>query len=177
MTPFCFAFSKETLESELRLSEADYFYSYLELLRRELSQKVGKRNDEYKIIIVVENEYVDKYHLRDYSKYYAESFSREGRFTKRMHFFLSNLTKEKFEEKLLEDLSNYNKNNIKKIRDSYQASYLGYTIRKPIQNDEGYYLIGRTNLRPYLKELPNNAHRNYLVCQNECSLFGIRLKT
>ena len=91
-------FSKKALKEDLCLSRWEYFYEYLKGLKKE------KYGDKYKIIILIENEYVDKYYLRDYAKYYAEAFSQNKRFTKRIYFFVSGSNKEDFEKKIKRDL-------------------------------------------------------------------------
>ena len=57
----------------------DYIYSYLSNLKKEMNI-----ND---ITILLEREYVDKYYLKDYAKYYAEGFADITKYTQRLHFF------------------------------------------------------------------------------------------
>jgi hypothetical protein len=73
-------------------------------------------------------------------------------------------------------LSGKNHENIKDDIKKMNEKYLGYIIRKPVKNDDGYYLIGRTCLSPYPSEITDDIHREFITNQNECSLFGIRLR-
>ena len=79
--------SEDFLRDELKLSNSNYFYTYLERYRKERSKLDNKGDNPWKIFAIIEEEYIDKYYLKDYSKYYAECFTIEDKFTKRIHFF------------------------------------------------------------------------------------------
>lgn len=49
---------------------------------------------------IIENEYVDKDYLIDYSGFFARSFERIERFTKRIHFFSNSFSQEDFEQSI-----------------------------------------------------------------------------
>ena len=75
-------------------------------------------------------------------------------------------------KKLREILNGKKLKNIEELNEKC----LGCIIRKPIKNDEDYYLIGRTYLRPYPSEVSNNIHRKFITIQNKCNLCGIDLQ-
>jgi len=120
--------------------------------------------------LIIEENYIDKDYLIDYSKFYARSFDRLDKFTKRIHFFCEEISEDKF-NKLLEHGS-------KKHYKVLENSYLGFVIVKPIKDINGNYLIGRTLLRTYPSEVnssSNSDHRFYIKNKHQLSLFGIPL--
>ncbi len=112
--------------------------------------------------VIVEEEYVDKDYLIDYSKFYARSFTVYRKFTKRLHFFSQVFSQEDF-EKLLKD----GPNDSNKITNSY----LGFIVVKPIYIG-GEPLIGRTVLKP-----PDEESRfcTFIKPKSSASLYGIEL--
>jgi hypothetical protein len=166
-------FSKELLKDTLKISNSEYFFEYFEGYRKEKIQS-DKKYENWKIIVVVEEDYVDKFYLKDYSEYYVEGFCKENKYATRIHFFLSEHNKNEFEENLLHILSTGIKDDI----DQLNEKYLGHIVKKPIKDlDEKYFLIGRTNLKPYMKIIPekSNTYRRFITCKNEFSLFGVDL--
>lgn len=121
---------------------------------------------------VLENNYVDKDYLIDYSNFYARSFSNLNRFTKRLHIFSQSFSKEEFKDVL----TNIDEKILKKLEDSY----LGFVVIKPIDDSRGNPLIGRTILRTYstaIKGTDNiDERRFYITGSYSVSFFGIPLK-
>ena len=116
--------------------------------------------------ILVENNYVDKDFLIDYAKFYARSFEAPQRFTKRVHFFSSDFTIDSFKTAI----EKYDHSLIQTIRESY----LGFTIVKPIGNQHGEPLIGRTVVRTYPEKVEGDF-RYFLTHSCLASLHGISL--
>lgn len=133
--------------------QANYLYKYLNNLDARTC--------------VLEDNYIDKDYLIDYSKFYARSFSGKERFTKRIHFFSENFSEDFF----MQVLVNSDKSILKKLEDSY----LGFVIIKPIEDSRANRLIGRTILRTYPPDT-QGEHRFYLTELYHVSLFGMPLK-
>lgn len=117
--------------------------------------------------IVVEEKYIDRDYLIDYSKFYSRSFESHSRFTKRIHFFAGDFTETNLKRALL------GKDNLKHFREKYKK-YLGFSVVKPIIDSKGNYLIGRTILSTY--PLKDNSDKRIFVSQKcPVSLYGIPL--
>ncbi len=111
--------------------------------------------------IIVEEEYVDKDYLEDYSSYYVKSFKPYNRFCSRLHFFTSQFTNDEFRAILNRKSSKFDSN-------SLQSSYLGFIVLKPLPKT----FIGRTCLKTYPYE--NNRYFPFIRIYN-VNLFGINL--
>lgn len=127
----------------------------------------GYLNDLSARTCIIEEEYVDKDYLVDYSNFYARSFENKKRFTKRIHFFSRYFSKDNF----IDILVNRDQELLKRLK----ISYLGFTIIKPIEDIRYNPLIGRTILRTYPQNI-NDEHRFYVNGLHKVSLFGISLK-
>lgn len=112
--------------------------------------------------ILVENEYVDRDYLEDYSEYYVRCFREYPRKCTRLHFFKNDFTFTAFESCLL---GNSDTLTLKQLQDNY----LGFIVLKPLPRT----IIGRTCLITYPHEGRRyfEATRCYVV-----NLFGLRLK-
>lgn len=122
-------------------------------LQRYLSDSVGVGAKT----ILVEEEYVSKAYLTDYSNYYATCFHHHERYCKRVHFFNVNLDIEKFESELL-DLDSKVLN----------EAYLGYIVVKPLPDS----VMGPTLLCTYAKR-KDSAKRFFPACRTyKVNLFG-----
>jgi len=116
---------------------------------------------------IIENEYVDKDYLIDYSNFYARSFNVKEKFTTRLHFFSAFLSKEDIKQVLIE----CDENILKKLNDNY----LGFIVIKPISDSNGNPIIGRTILKTYPLN-DNNESRFFVTGSHQVSFFGIPLK-
>jgi len=134
--------------------QSDYLYSYLSSLKA--------------TTCVIEDNYIDKDYLIDYSKFYARSFQNINKFTTRLHFFSKSFNNEDFSI-LLSDGD-------KTIFEKLDNSYLGFIVVKPINNIKGEALIGRSILKTYLSEVNDEEHRHYISEIHRVHLFGIPLK-
>jgi hypothetical protein len=92
-------------------------------------------------LIVVEDPYVDRDFLEDYSAYYVKSFPEYPRYCRRLHFFAHPITEDTIKKFLDTDG--------KDIATSLQSSYLGFTVLRPLPGT----FVGRTCLKPK----PNSA--------------------
>ncbi len=89
--------------------------------------------------ILVEEEYIDRYFLEDFSEYYVSCFKRYSRKCHRIHFFSSSFSSNDFKALIV------NKDN--DISESELTdSYLGFIVIRPLPK----YIIGRTCLKPYV---------------------------
>ena len=164
-------FSRSFLEENFKedsgiIGKAYYLNDYFEGLKKERKIK--------KISVIKEYKYIDKYYLRDYSRYYAEAFETLSSLSERLHFFACDLDDEKLEKilktgkkELLLGTNQENEHN--------QNRYLGYVTVKPVKNIVNSKLIGRSSLVPYPRKQGNNT-RYYLSSEDHCSLYGIDLK-
>ena len=118
---------------------------------------------------VIEPDYIDKDYLIDYSKFYARSFEDFSRKTDRLHFFSLQFDQSKFYSAL--------EMNDEKFLEALKESYLGFIVRKPIKDQLGHRLIGRTLLATYPKNDPSTGEeRVYLKNEHQVSLFGTDLE-
>lgn len=74
--------------------------------------------------IVVEDEYIDRHYLEDYSEYYARCFPSHPRKCSRVHFFSFGFSQADF----LSALENNKKSFFKKLSDGY----IGFAVIRPI---------------------------------------------
>jgi len=148
--PFSPHYISELLEKS---NQASYLIQYLQNLEAKT--------------YILEEEYVDKDYMIDFQKFYARSFEKIGKFTKRIHFF-----NEKFDEK---DFQKALESNDKEVINTLKRSYLGFTVVKPLRGADGNKLIGRTLLKTYPEEVDDEM-RIFIKKKYTASLFGIPLE-
>ncbi|HII91677.1 MAG TPA: hypothetical protein HA262_05775 [Methanosarcina sp.] len=134
------------------ISENDYLFGYL--------------NDLNAKTVIVEDDYIDKDYLIDYSNFYARSFKPYKKNTIRLHFFNYEFTKEYFDD-------NFHSN--KEFQDKIKEFYLGFVVIKPIENNKYNKIIGRTLLKVYPFNAGNGCERHYIKFEHRVSLYGIKL--
>lgn len=134
--------------------QGNYIYNYLSAL----SAKT----------VVVEEGYIDKDYLIDYAKFYARSFNIDEKSTTRFHFFSETFSNYDFQKILV--------GGVKSEFEKLNNSYLGFAVIKPIKDEDGNFLVGRTILETYLNEVnPGHEYRVYNTDTYHASLFGIPL--
>lgn len=133
-------------------SQSEYLYDYL-------------FNKKAKTCVIEEN-YVDKDYLIDFAKFYSRSYNVDDKYTTRLHFFSEVFTKE--------DLIRCLENNKDDQISTLSSSYLGFIVRKPIQDCHGHNFIGRTLLKTYDPN-DNGENRFFIKQKYPVSLFGIPL--
>jgi len=104
--------------------------------------------------IVVEDEYVSKDYLHDYTSYYSLCFEAYPKYCKRIHFFQSVFNTQAFDSLVLGTTP----------IEPYQAAYIGFTVARPIP----HAVIGFTALKTYGAPRTFWAVKNYPV-----NLFGL----
>lgn len=105
--------------------------------------------------IIVENNYISRAYINDYSAYYSLCFSDNyKKKCKRVHFFNKEFSKEEFIAEIVKESSEI-------INDD---TYLGYIVVKNLPS----VVIGATLLKTY----NNNSARNYVTRDCDASLFG-----
>lgn len=108
--------------------------------------------------IVVENEYISRAYINDYSAYYSLCFSDNyTRKCKRVHFFKNEFNETEFVEDIVSNTGEIVNND----------TYLGYIVVKNLPA----VIIGATLLKTY----SNNPARFYVTRDCQISLFGKRL--
>lgn len=127
-----------------------YFLEYL-----------GKADGISAEIIVVENKYLSKSYLIDYSNYYSTCFNDYERFCKRVHFFSNSFTESQFADAIKNE----------DLKDSeIWGGYLGYIVIKPLSG----VTIGATILKTYVED--NVTGRHFPVTKDySVNLFGKEL--
>jgi hypothetical protein len=115
---------------------------------------------------VIENNYVDRDFTIDFSRYYARSFGKKTKCSKRIHFFSNQFGQGEFDGVL----EGKRPDILKEIIDSY----LGFTIVKPFNDHFGNPLVGRT-LMPIMPRADGKYTRLYLCSKYPISLYGIPL--
>ncbi|MBN1315663.1 MAG: hypothetical protein JXA42_09355 [Anaerolineales bacterium] len=148
----CLALSNEYCPPEevAKLARTEYLLGYL------------RHEDIQAQTIVIENEYIDRYYLEDFSSYYVRCFRRYDCRCKRIHFFAQVFSDKEFVDVVL-GIEPSEKNKV------LIESYRGFIVARPLPNA----VIGRTILTTYA---PDNGRR-YYPCVKTCSanLFGIDL--
>ena len=127
-----------------------YFEGYLESVRAGLKT------------VIIEEVYVDRDFLEDYSAYYARCFQDYGRFCARFHFFSLTFDEQSFFSLLEGNESAISVEDLKK-------NYLGFVVIKPLPDA----IIGRTCLAVYEDD---GKRRNYPAIRDyPVNLCGINL--
>ncbi len=141
--------SKNTLAAVKRRIHPQYFEEYFNKLQAKT--------------ILVENKYVDRDFLEDFSAYYVRCFTRYERFCTRLHFFTCKFSAQDF-AKLLENFQ------LAEISpESLNEHYLGFIVVKPLPET----VIGRTCLKTY----PEENHRKFPVVRKySAHPFGLDLE-
>lgn len=139
---------KITESSLKKRNHFNYFVDYL-----------GKSGLDAKTILV-EDPYISKAYLVDYSNYYSTCFQEYARNCKRVHFFKETFDNGKFEKELLGNKSTFLNHN-----------YLGYIVVKPLPDS----IIGPTLLKTYSTK-DDGITRHYPSCRKySINLFGKEL--
>lgn len=118
--------------------------------------------------ILVENEYVDRYYLEDYSRYYSRCFNHVPKKCARIHFFSNEFNELAFTKAL--------ESNDQATISLLQQSYLGFVVIRPIPDT----FIGRLCLKPY-KSLIKTTHQKssseykLITTKQKAHLFGLEL--
>lgn len=117
--------------------------------------------------LFVENEYVDKSYLIDYSNYFSRSFKDPGRFSKRVHVFDFEFDETDFRGKFLSPGSQDGE-----FLSRMDDNYLGFFVIKPIESTP----VGRTLLTQYPEiDSKGNRRRFPTISPHTAHLFGKEL--
>jgi len=125
----------------------DYFDGYLQ--------------DINALTMIVEEQYIDKDYLEDYTYYYVRSFPYYKKTCGRLHFFKTAIDEDEFDKFLKGKPSAVNAKIL-------QNNYLGFMVVKPLPKT----IIGKTCLTPY----PEINRRYYQIMRGyNVNLFGVDL--
>lgn len=113
--------------------------------------------------IVVEDEYVDRHYLEDYSEYYARCFPSHPRKCSRVHFFSNTFDEPQF----ISALEHSKKSFFKEL----SAGYIGFAVIRPIPHT----FLAKLCLKRY-DELIHNTKCKLIAKKHRVSLFGITLE-
>lgn len=140
---------REAIESE----RASYLETYLRYL--------GAKS------LVIDDEYIDAGHLKDYSAYYSMRGDSIGKKTTRLHFF----TREP--EQIKEGFKYFSDRPPEGDEDEYlNAAYLGFVVIRPLNET----VIGRTCLRTYGAGAMDEWRRHFpLLRKYQVTVGGMRL--
>jgi len=112
--------------------------------------------------VVIEEPYVDKDYIEDYSGYFSRCFHSYERFCSRLHFFSKEFDEEFFFETVLKCRSN------PESKESL-GQYFGFIVVKPLP----FTFFGKSCLIPY----SNQNGRNYPTLREySVDIFGLQLK-
>ena len=111
--------------------------------------------------IIVEEKYISKDYYSDFSSYYAICFKDYSKYTKRLHFFSSNITKSKLKQIILN----------KEQNEEFENNYLGYIVVKPIP----FTTIGITVLANYPVNSVSKPRVFFGTRDYPVNLFGYKL--
>lgn len=112
--------------------------------------------------IIVEDEYIDRHYLEDYSEYYARCFPSHPRKCSRVHFFREPFTQQNFVAGLSENNDD--------LKANLQQSYLGFVVIRPIPHT----FFAKICLGLY-NNLKSRNNSKILTRSVSVSLFGITL--
>jgi len=112
--------------------------------------------------IVIENEYIDRDFLEDYSAYYVRCFCDYHRKCKRLHFFSKKFTISDFENFLNGIVNRLDDNTLKK-------AYIGFIVIKPLP----FTIVGRSCLKTYGAD--NNRRYYPIIRKYAVNLYGLNL--
>lgn len=138
--------------------QLNYLCGYLEdcLPKDETETNVSTKT------ILVEDEYIDRHYLEDYSEYYARCFSSHPKKCTRVHFFSCDFEEHQFREALT--------NGDKTFLSSLSDAYIGFVVIRPIPHT----FLAKVCVRPY-QELINNDNYKLITREHRVSLFGLCL--
>lgn len=144
--------SEAAEELILQKNHSEYFDNYL--INKDIEVKT----------IVVENDYIDRDFLEDFSAYYVRCFTDYKRKCTRLHFFSHEFRKDQFES-FLESFD-------EKFKKNLDDNYLGFIVIKPLPQT----IIGRTCLKTYQVKAESGDKRVYPIVRNyEVNLCGVSL--
>ncbi|MGZ4161897.1 MAG: hypothetical protein ACXVNF_14020, partial [Neobacillus sp.] len=109
--------------------------------------------------ILLENEYIDRHYLEDYTEYYARCFASHPRKCSRVHFF-----SERFEEQDFLEAITQNKIS---FLEHIQDTYIGFFVIRPIPHT----FLAKVCLKPYKRTSSNDVYR-LITKKQEVSLYG-----
>ena len=115
--------------------------------------------------VIIEEDYVDKDYLDEYSHFYSTTFKTYARFCTRFHFFKGNIRKDL-------DLSDKQDELLftRSYKDVLQKDYLGFCVIRPKETNK----VSRTVISPYIED----PHKEFILTQSSCKidLHGTMLK-
>jgi len=158
-------YSKENL---LKLFQGDAKTASKEMITKkthfEYFNEYLKSNDMGAKTIVVENNYIDRDFLEDFSAYYVRCFTNYNRTCSRLHFFSNQFLQDEFDA----FLEKYDP----KFEKILKANYLGFIVLKPLPQT----IVGRTCLKTYSEKTKPEDKRVFPIGRdNEVNLCGINL--
>jgi len=116
--------------------------------------------------VIVEDRYIDKEYLDEFSRYYSTVFKNYEKCCVRLHFFKDNIRKNVF---------GFDDDNVKLFFDrsfteQLQDQYLGFCVIRPLERNR----VSRTVIKPYIE----NVNEEFILSQSEATvnLNGTNLK-
>jgi hypothetical protein len=112
--------------------------------------------------IIVEDEYIDRHYLEDYSEYYARCFPSHPRKCSRLHFFSEEIEEHAFISGLASRQAEF--------QNGLAKSYIGFAVIRPIPHT----FLAKVCLKPY-DILVSDSEYRVITKTTTVSLFGIPL--
>jgi hypothetical protein len=112
--------------------------------------------------IVIEENYISKDFLDDFSSYYAQCHSEYSKYCKRVHFFSVSITSVQFSQALINQYSDVD----------IWKYYIGFIVVKPIPET----VIGYTVLKTYIASKTKNNRVFWGTREYQIHLFGHKIK-
>jgi len=114
--------------------------------------------------IIVEDKYVDRHYLEDYSEYYARCFTAHPRMCTRVHFFSFGFEEDEF----LLALSEKEKDFELKLLESY----IGFVVIRPIPHT----FLAKVCIKPNNESCNDKGSYKLVTKKHRVSLFGLTLE-
>lgn len=167
MVPYLVSrFDRPTISALVRES---FGYSFPDIFKKEqIGYIFHYLKDLCAKTVLLENDYVDKDFLEDYSRYYVKRFGNDGHKCARLHFFSAELD----HGRISEALAGENADERRRAQKQIQGSYLGFVVIKPLPKT----FIGKTCLKlsnPSINESKDVKIR--LARTYHVDLFGLSL--
>lgn len=136
---------------EANFAQTSYLFDYLKKLEAES--------------IIVEESYVDRDYLLDYTNYFSRSYDAPPRYTTRIHFSTLKFNEDTFTKYFIKSSSG-------KFFSVFQEGYLGFVIKRPLVSAP----LGRTLLVPPKSEQVQDSSITFpALTRHYVHLFGTEL--
>ncbi len=124
---------------------------------------------------IIEHNYTDRDYIIDYSKFFSRAHETFDRFTQRIHFFTMCFTQSEFELWILKNNMLCSDSDSVQWISKLNDNYAGFCIIKPLKDEYGSIIFGRTLLTPPKHQSDIYEGTFYIQKKYTINLFGIPL--